>query len=94
MSDQESLEEQFIFGAEAEKVLNNKAFEFAITAIKGQILNDLQTIAILDETKDKRDEYIRTLQNVNKIIDELTSIMENGKYAGTLLERETKINRR
>ena len=90
----ESLEQQFIFGQEAEKVLNNSAFNYAVTSIKGQILHGLESVAIIGETADKRDEYIRSLQNINKIIDELQTIMENGEYAGTLLEREQKIKNR
>ena len=76
----ESLETACIFGQEAGKVLENKAYQFATTAIKGQIFDKLANVDIIDSTEQVL-ELVRSLQSVNMIQDQLEQIMQEGTFA-------------
>lgn len=76
----ENLEAACIFGNEAGKVLDNKAYQFATTAIKGQIFDKLANVDILDGTEQVL-ELVRSLQSVNMIQDQLEQIMQEGTFA-------------
>jgi len=96
MSDKDenkALADTAMFGAEAEKVLNNDAYVFATTSIKGRIIAELATIPILGDNN-KSLELVRSLQSITKIQDELEEIMQEGKVAErSLLDRIKNPNR-
>lgn len=85
MSDKESLEKAFIFGQEAEKVVNNKAYQFAVTAVKGEILQELESIEVLGNNEAIL-ELVRSLQSFNKMNDVLEQVMREGDFAKAQLD--------
>ena len=76
----ENLEAACIFGNEAGKVLENKAYQFATTAIKGQIFDKLTNVDILDGNEQVL-ELVRSLQSVHMIQEQLEQIMQEGTFA-------------
>lgn len=82
-----TLEEQVIYGQEAERLLTNSAYLYAITSMKGEALSRLQSVSMVDSWRDERDELIRKLQVVSEFESEIESIIENGKYAKNIIER-------
>ena len=76
----ENLEAASIFGKEAVKVLDSKAYQFATTAIKGQIFDKLANVDILGNNENVL-ELVRSLQSVNMIQDQLEQIMQEGTFA-------------
>ena len=93
MSDSEKLEAAHIFGQEAVKVLENRAYGFAMTAIKGQIFDALANVQLMGDN-DKAIELVRSLQSVNMIQEQLEQIMQEGTFAkDNLLDRITNPNR-
>ena len=92
-SGNEQLEASHIFGQEAEKVINNSAYGFAMTAIKGQILDGLANVQLMGDN-DKAMELVRSLQSVNMIQEQLEQIMQEGTFAkDNLLDRINNPNR-
>lgn len=87
MSDKKPLEEAFIFGQEAEKVVKNPAYAFATTAIKGQIVEKLANVQILGNNEEVL-ELVRSLQNMNALQDQLEQIMQTGEFAETQIRDE------
>ncbi len=74
------LEQAFIFGQEAEKVVKNPAYVFASTAIRGEIVNKLANVQILGNNEEVI-ELVRTLQNMDALQSQLESIMAEGTFA-------------
>lgn len=70
----------FIFGQKAEAVLNNEAFTFAITAMKGEIVAKLTTDSITGDNTGMI-ELVRKLQCITELEDELKSIMQAGQFS-------------
>lgn len=88
MSDKERLQEAYLFGQEAEKVIKNEAYQFAITAIKGGIIDELANTPILGDNE-QIVELVRSFQSVNKIEAQLEQIMQDGTFAkDNLLDQE------
>jgi ethanolamine utilization cobalamin adenosyltransferase len=88
-----SLEAAHIFGAEAEKVINNRAYLFATTSIKGKIFDELANAPIMGDNESIL-ELVRSLQSVNKIQEVLEQIMKEGTFAEeNLLDRIKNPNR-
>ena len=85
-----ALEEDIVLGAEAEKVLNNQAYVYAITAMKGKALADIQSVSMLDTDKVYRDELIRKLQVISEFEGELQDIMNDGQFAQNVLNSQQK----
>ena len=86
----------FIFGQEAEAVLNNKAYNFAITAMKGDIVAKLAINPIMGDN-DSTIELVRRLQCVTDLEARLEQIMRDGKFAEANLtanENNQKRNKR
>lgn len=96
MTDKENLEAAFIFGQEAEKVLSNSAYQFAITSMKGQILDKLANVSILSDNGDNKAvvELARELQAINKIESQLEKIMREGAFAEANLNAKSKTQHR
>ena len=93
MSDNERLEAASIFGKEAAKVLDNKAYQIATTAIKGQIFDKLANVDIIDNSEHVL-ELVRSLQSVTMIQDHLEQIMQEGTFAeDNLLDKINNPNR-
>ena len=93
-SDQvKSLEAAHIFGGEAEKVINNKAYQFATTSIKGMIFDQLANAPIMGDNEEVL-ELVRSLQSVSKIQEALEKVMQEGTFAeDNLLDRIKNPNR-
>lgn len=83
MTDDEKLKNAFIFGEEAKKVVNNKAYQFAMTAIKGHIFDKLANTKILSDNGDNKYviELARELQSINALETKLEKIMSDGHFA-------------
>jgi len=88
-----SLEAAHIFGAEAEKVINNKAYQYAVTSISGKIVAELVNTPLMGDNE-AAVELVRSLQSVNKIQEALEQIMTEGTFAeNNLLDRIKNPNR-
>jgi len=88
-----TLEAAHIFGAEAKKVIENKAYEFAVTSIKGRIFDELANTPIIGDNE-AIVELVRSLQSVNKIQEVLEQVMQEGTFAeDNLLDRIKNPNR-
>lgn len=85
-----TLEDQVILGGEAEKVIKNPAYTYALTVMKGKALADLQSVSMLDTDKIFRDELIRKLQVVSEFEGEVQNIMEDGQFAHNVLNSNQK----
>jgi len=85
-----TLEDQVILGGEAEKILKNPAFMYALTVMTGKALHDLQSVSMLDTDKVYRDELIRKLQLVSEFEGEVQNIMEDGQFAQNVLNSNQK----
>ncbi len=77
---EENDQAAFIFGQKAEEVLNNEAYNFAITAMKGDIIAKLAINPILSDNSEIV-ELVRKLQSINELEDQLTQIMRDGEFA-------------
>lgn len=89
----ENLEAAHIFGAEAEKVINNKAYQYAVTSISGEIVAELVNTPLMGDNE-AAVELVRSLQSVNKIQEVLEKIMIDGTFAeDNLLDRIKNPNR-
>lgn len=82
-----SLEQEFIFGQEAEKVIQNKAYQFALTAIRGELFSKLESVKVLASNQDEVNGLVMSLQSINAFQEELESMMTNGEFARKELER-------
>lgn len=88
-----TLEAAHIFGADAEKVVNSPAYQFAITSIKGTIFDELANVQIMGDNEATL-ELVRSLQSINKIQEALEQVMQEGVFAETnLLDRIKNPNR-
>lgn len=86
----------FIFGQKAEAVLNNEAYNFAITAMKGDIVAKLAINPIMGDN-DSTIELVRRLQCITDLEAKLEQIMRDGKFAEANLtanENNQKRNKR
>jgi hypothetical protein len=70
----------YIFGQEAEVVLKNKAYTFAITAMKGDIVAKLAINPLLGDNE-ATIELVRKLQCITEFEDQLEKVMKHGKFA-------------
>jgi len=77
---EENDQAAFIFGQEAEKVVNNKAYVFAITAMKGDIIAKLAINPLMGDNEASI-ELIRRLQCITKLESKLEEIMKAGKFS-------------
>ncbi len=73
-------EAAIVFGAQAEAVLNNGAYQYAITAMKGDIFEKLVSTPLIDDNQDII-ELVRTLQCVSRVQDKLEQIMRDGTFS-------------
>lgn len=80
MSVEENDQAAFIFGQKAVEVLNNEAYVFAITAMKGDIVAKLAINPILGDN-DTTIELVRKLQCITELEGQLEQIMQDGKFA-------------
>jgi len=81
---EENDQAAFIFGQKAEEVLNNEAYNFAITAMKGDIVAKLAINPIMGDN-DTTIELVRKLQCITELEGQLEQIMQDGKFAETNL---------
>lgn len=77
---EENDQAAFIFGQKAAKVLNNEAYNFAITAMKGDIVAKLAINPIMGDN-DTTIELVRKLQCITELEGQLEQIMQDGKFA-------------
>jgi hypothetical protein len=85
--EKESLKVEFAFGQKAQEVLDNQAYRYALTAMRGEIFEKLETSDISGDNGEIL-EQVRTLQNLSKMQDKLETIMVNGSFAEKNLEAE------
>lgn len=89
MNDQEEqLKKEVEFSQEARKVLNNKAYQEAITLRKAQIFETFCNTAKNQE--DVREEAWRTMKNINALEDYFKVLLDTGKMAQTTLDSQKK----
>tara|TARA_R110000751_G_scaffold177280_1_gene283577 strand:+ start:1084 stop:1380 length:297 start_codon:yes stop_codon:yes gene_type:complete len=69
-----------LFGQKASEVLNNEAYNFAITAMKGDIIAKLAINPLMGDNEASI-ELIRRLQCITGLEDKLNEIMREGKFA-------------
>lgn len=81
MSVEENDQAAFIFGQKAVEVLNNEAYNFAITAMKGDIIAKLAISPLMGDNEPSI-ELIRRLQCIAELEDKLKEIMTDGNVAG------------
>lgn len=81
---EENDQAAFIFGQKATEVLNNEAYNFAITAMKGDIVAKLAINPIMGDN-DTTIELVRKLQCITELEGRLEQIMQDGKFAETNL---------
>ncbi len=89
MSEKNELEQAFIFGQEAEKVTKNKAYQFAMTSISGEIFSRLETVDISSDNGAVL-ELVRELQVTAKFKEKLEMIMSEGKFAEAQIKDHTE----
>ena len=93
MTDDEKLESEYIFGKEAEKVITNKAYQFATTSVKGQIIDKLANAEFMGDNGDIL-ELVRKLQSMNALESELELIMQSGVFSeNTMIDKQQNPNR-
>lgn len=80
MTIEENDQAAFIFGQKAVEVMNNEAYIFAITAIKGDIVAKLAINPLLGDN-DTTIELVRKLQCITELEDKLAEIMADGEFA-------------
>ena len=68
-----------LFGQKAKEVLNNEAYNFAITAMKGDVIAKLAISPLMGDNEASI-ELIRRLQCITELEDKLTEIMEGGLF--------------
>ena len=74
-------------GVEAEALLNSEVFKVAKAASSGEILQNIYSIDIASD-KEGALELIRSLQSMNRFIEQLEDIIGDGKFYQTQLEQE------
>lgn len=77
---EENDQAALLFGQKAQEVLNNEAYNFAITAIKGDIIAKLAINPIMGDN-DSTIELVRKLQCITELEDKLSQIMQEGTFA-------------
>tara|TARA_R110000851_G_scaffold168914_1_gene315029 strand:+ start:864 stop:1157 length:294 start_codon:yes stop_codon:yes gene_type:complete len=78
--DETNLNNDYLFGLEAEKVLENKAYQFALTSLKGDIFGKLVNTPIMGDNEEIV-ELVRSLQSIEAIHGQLENIMRNGTFS-------------
>jgi|TARA_R110000851_G_scaffold88070_7_gene192198 hypothetical protein len=85
-----------LFGQKASEVLKNEAYNFAITAMKGDIIAKLAINPLVGDNEASI-ELIRRLQCITELEDKLAEIMRDGKFVEDSLiaqQNNTKRNKR
>jgi hypothetical protein len=77
---EENDQAALLFGQKAAEVLKNEAYNFAITAMKGDIVAKLAINPIMGDN-DSTIELVRKLQCITELEDQLNQIMQDGKFA-------------
>jgi len=70
----------YLFGQKAAEVLNNEAYNFAITAMKGDIVAKLAISPLLGDNEVSI-ELVRRLQCITELEDKLKEVMTEGSVA-------------
>ena len=78
--DETNLTNDYLFGLEAEKVVENKAYQFALTSLKGDIFGKLVNTPIMGDNGDIV-ELVRSLQSIEAIHGQLEHIMREGTFS-------------
>lgn len=80
MSEDNRLEAAVLHGREAETILKSHSWAVAKLAIKGDIIEKLESQEILNNNESLV-ELVRELQAFNKLSDKLEQIISDGKFA-------------
>lgn len=80
MSSDIELESAILCGKEADTILNSNSWQVAKLAIKGDIIDKLESQEILNHNE-QLVELVRELQAFNKLSDKLEQILSDGKFA-------------
>ena len=81
------------FSQEAQSVVDNPAYQFAMTAMKGDIFAKLETTDLSGDN-DIILEQVRSLQSMAKMQAQLEKIMRDGDFARAQLEEDAKNQKR
>ena len=82
----EIMSEGVKLGAEAESILKSEAFNIAKVAASGDILQGIYSVNV-STNKEEALELIRSLQSMNKFIEQLEDIISDGSFYQTQLEQ-------
>ncbi len=88
---QEQLEQEVAFAAMGKQVLDNKAFQEALTIRKAQIFDVFCNTS--QEQADVREEAWRTMKNMNALEGYFQELLETGKMASATLESNSETNK-
>tara|TARA_R110000824_G_scaffold76487_4_gene193728 strand:+ start:171 stop:470 length:300 start_codon:yes stop_codon:yes gene_type:complete len=83
------LKSQTTFGQEAQSVVDNRAYQFAMTAMRGEIFAKLEN-SDLSGDNDIILEQVRSLQSIAKMQTQLEKIIKDGSFALAHLEQDAK----
>lgn len=81
------------FSQEAQSVVDNRAYKFAMTAMRGKIFAKLEKTELAGDNEHIL-EQVRSLQSIAKMQDQLEQIMRDGNFAQVHLERDAKNQKR
>ena len=73
-------------GAEADAILKSEAFAMAKVAASGDILQGIYTVDV-SANKEHALELIRSLQSMNRFMEQLEDIISDGSFYQTQLEQ-------
>ena len=84
---------EFTFSQEAQSVVDNPAYQFAMTAMKGDIFAKLESTDLSVDNNIIL-EQVRSLQSIAKLETQLEKIMRDGNFAKAHLEEDAKNQKR
>lgn len=84
---------EYTFSQEAQSVVDNPAYQFAMTAMRGKIFAKLETTDLSGDNEHIL-EQVRSLQSIAKMQGQLEQIMSDGDFAQAHLEQDAKNKQR
>ena len=85
MTDLNNLSEGVRLGIEADTILNSEVFDIAKVACSGEILSQLYNVDVSGDSE-KALELVRSLQNMNRLIQQFEAMVEDGNFCQAQLK--------
>lgn len=84
------MSDEIGLGKYAEQLLNNPAYQAALTAIKGDLFEQFSRKTVWSG-KRKRENIYKQMQAINALEDKVTKFVSNGKALEQMAERNKKL---